>query len=514
MTRSRSRSRHLALLVAAGLACVPRLASAQQPAKPEPSAEPPQEPNRPPEQQPSPAAPTAAEGEPAEPATPPSQRVAPAAPSTPEPAAEPTEEPAAPALPAEASPDGKADAAAEAQAADAAAEAQAAAIEEQLLAEAADTTEEYRVDLYGFADFSFVHFFQDFGVVPPYDSFAIGRLNVYVASELGDRWKSLAEVRFTYLPHGTTSTDPNAPGGRVDTTVSDYADLLRPVRWGGVIIERAWLEYEAHPLFNVRIGHWLTPYGIWNVDHGSPVIIGVRRPYTGVELLPESQTGIQIHGIYHLPQVQLGYHLTLSNGRGPVDTYQDLDKNKAIGARLFARADTPVGGIALGLTGYAGQYSDVTAQFSLDANGKFQTDYPATLRYDETSLAADLRWEWGGFLLQGEGILNDQVYDVRPVDAFASLFGGPPGFAPDDRRLAAYGLVGYRFDFLGTMPFGGFDWNRRVPGHAQAVWGGLNVRPTPRVVFKAQYSYSWISDDTPLNDLHLSALDLQAAWSF
>jgi hypothetical protein len=67
------------------------------------------------------------------------------------------------------------------------------------------------------------------------------------------------------------------------------------LQWGGVEIERAWLEYSAHPLFTIRGGQWLTPYGIWIVDHGSPVIIGVRRPFVvGEALIPERQTGVQI----------------------------------------------------------------------------------------------------------------------------------------------------------------------------------------------------------------------------
>jgi len=293
------------------------------------------------------------------------------------------------------------------------------------------------------------------------------------------------------------------------------------MRWGGIVIERAYLEYLAHPLFNVRLGHFLTPYGIWNVDHGSPVIIGTRPPYIVAEqLLPKSQTGIEIYGTYHLDPVKLGYHLTLSNGRGPVDTYQDFNDNKAIGGRLFARADTPVGAITLGVSGYTGRYSDRTQELVTSPEGDFSFAWPLVLDYNERSLAGDLKWEWAGLLVQGELLMNDLVYDQqRPVDPL--VLEGPPGFLPDVRKYGGYGLAGYRFNFLGAMPFIGGEFFQTGGGgfatDSAAFFGGLNVRPTARVVLKAQYTYSWWFPDDPesaLADSHYNSIDFQAAWSF
>jgi hypothetical protein len=381
-------------------------------------------------------------------------------------------------------------------------------------------SDENKLDIYGFVDFTYHHRLADFAFSPPYNSFAVGNFNVYLSSELGDGWRSLAEVRLTYLPHGNQTADATGTFNRTDTTVGDYTDLGRPLRWGGVVIERVWLEYAAHPLLTIRGGHWLTPYGIWNVDHGSPVIIGVRRPFiVGESLFPASQTGLELYGTHGLGQLQLGYHLTLSNGRGPLDRYQDLNANKAIGGRLFGRLDSPVGTLTLGLSGYRGDYTDRGQAFGVDADGNFVAQFPRTADYDELSYAADLKWEYAGFWLQSEAIVNDVAYEdgFRPQVQFATE--GPSGYAPDFRRLGVYGLTGYRFDFLGLMPFTGAEYyqvggDTFVP-EAAAIFLGLNARPTARVVLKVQYTYSWFpGEENPPENSHYNAIDSQAAWSF
>lgn len=379
------------------------------------------------------------------------------------------------------------------------------------------------LSVYGFADFTwtkFVNLKQSNVWYKRWSSFSVGNLNVYFAGDLGDNWRSLAEVRLLYLPHGVTQWSATGEQTRYDTTTGDYADINRPVRWGGIEIERAFLEYTPHELLGFRLGQWLSPYGIWNVDHGSPVIISIHRPYVvGEGLIPERQTGVELFGSLYVKATQLGYHLTLSNGRGPIDTYQDLDSNKAIGGRLFAKNDSLLGTLTVGMSGYRGKYTDSTGTFQAGDGGAFEWVEAPTAQYDELALAADLKWEWNNVLVQGEALLSDTAYEdsVRPVDFFA--MSGPPGFTPDNRRRGFYAYGGYRTPWLNTMPYVGGEYyyiGKHSPmlSKLTVLWGGLNVRPTARVVLKAQYKHVR-NAKPPVGPRTLyNVIETQAAWSF
>lgn len=389
--------------------------------------------------------------------------------------------------------------------------------------ESSSGTEKRGIDVYGFADFTYTHILTSKSVFQyPYESFAVGHLNVYAGSELGDDWRWLSEVRFMYLPDGATSAqspfDPNPV--RNDTRVQDYTDFYRPVKWGGISVERVHIEHMFHPLLTLRFGNFLTPYGIWNVDHGSPVIVPVTRPYPiGTELFPQHQTGIEAYGAWTQDSTQLGYHLTLSNGRGPIDTYQDLDHNKAIGGRLFLRQDTPIGTFTLGGSAYRGDYSDRAKQTLPDASGNLVSSYSVVQQYRELSLAADLKWEWQGLLVQAEILTNGAAYSTghRTVDQLGQLsFPGPPGLGADYSRTGYYALLGYRTPFWGIMPYvfaeGTREGNTGVT--SQAVRGGLNIRYTPQVVVKAEFFHVWFSEAPEVFFQPGNQLILQLAWSF
>jgi hypothetical protein len=381
--------------------------------------------------------------------------------------------------------------------------------------------EAYKLNLYGFADFTYTAQLTKttFGDNPP--SFYVGNLNLYADADLGESWHALAEVRFMYLPHGqvpfNSQYSPDATPA--DTTVGDYTDINRPVNWGGIAIQRVYLEYRFLSWLTARAGQFLTPYGIWNVDHGSPTIIGVHRPYIiGEALFPSQQTGLEFYGGGIVGPVELGYNLTLSNGRGPFDAYRDLDHNKAVGARLYARHRSELGTITLGASGYRGKYTNRATEISF-SGADIVFNQPLRAQYDELSLAADLKWELEGFLLQSEVVTNEVAYtdSVRPPIQVPVT---PPGKIPDNRRSGVYGITGYRFPFLGIMPWVGAEYysmGRHSPApDVAALLFGLNVRPTARVALKAEYSRAWFPNPAtfaaPISTVNL--LDLQAAWSF
>lgn len=385
-----------------------------------------------------------------------------------------------------------------------------------------------KVNIYGFADFTYNQLLSDrraFNAgTHPYSSFYVGNLNIYLNTDLGHNWRSLTEFRLTYLPDGVGNTTYDAMGNstytRTSTAYPDYSDFDRNVKVGGVIIERAWVEYAAHPLLTIRGGQWLTPYGIWNVEHGTTVIVGTTRPYIiGAEMFPNHQTGLEMYGSYAVDSTQVGYHLTLSNGRGPIDAYKDLDKNKAIGWRLWLQQDTDFGTFVLGTSGYKGRYTDRTQTTAVE-NSALVYDYPVTSEYRELSLAADLKWNWKGALVQGEAIMHDVAYENGGRPAAFAPDAGPQGWTPDNRAYGFYVLAGYRLPWLGIMPYYGGEYyhvgRTSFAPVAQAFWGGVNIRPTDRVVLKIQETHATF----PQGLIGLKApgalnlLIAQVAWSF
>jgi hypothetical protein len=446
------------------------------------------------------------------PEPPPPETGAPSLPPTPpEATPAPVAEPAPPAPPAPAAPQ-TGNAEADAAAASALADVAAATAEGEGL----------KLNLYGFTDFTYTKYIETGSFGSPVGTFAVGNFNLYMGSELGDNWRTLAEVRFSYLPNGTVPTAhafDYPPYPTTDTTVPDYTDLGRPVTWGGIIIERVYVERTFLSWLTVRAGQFLTPFGIWNVDHGSPVIIGVRRPFIiGEGLFPLHQTGLEAFGGGLAGPVEVGYHLTLSNGRGPTDSFRDQDGNKAIGWRAWARHNSiDFGTVTLGVSGYRGKFSAATQGFVVDGN-KLKPSLVATQEYDELSLAADLKWERGGALFQTEAVMNDQAYNNPTARRMAFAFdGGPPGYVPDNRRWGVYGLTGYRFQFLGIMPWIGGEYYALggQGADAAAIWGGFNVRPTPRVVLKLQITKSFFIDQKgPIKSDGVFISDFQIAWSF
>jgi hypothetical protein len=240
----------------------------------------------------------------------------------------------------------------------------------------------------------------------------------------------------------------------------------------------------------------------------------------GEALFPGQQTGLEFYGGGLVGPVELGYHLTLSNGRGPIDTYDDLDNNKAVGARTYVRGHSDaLGTLTLGLSGYRGKYTDRADQRSFTENGGLVISSPITAQYDELALAGDLKWARKGLLLQSEVIMSERAYNdsVRPA---AISISGPPGQRPDHRRGGFYVLGGYRFPFLGAMPYAGGEYfsfgEYAVFPTVVSMYVGLNVRPIARLVLKAQYTHVFFPATPTIGDKPnpLNPLSFQCAWSF
>jgi hypothetical protein len=358
-----------------------------------------------------------------------------------------------------------------------------------------------KLNLYGFADFGFhgERWGKDMPFIPNNTkSFALGNLNIYLAKNLTAKARALAEVRFTFLPNGSQNL---SDGTSFDATANDPNNFGRPVQWGGIVIERAYAEYDVNEYLTIRGGHWLTPYGIWNIDHGSPVIIATFRPFIiGEQFFPEHQTGLDLFGHHATAGYKIGYHLTASNGRGGSEAQLDIDSKIAFGGRL--EVDTPFGA-RFGGSYYRGRYTSLTT-----------TPGAMPQTFLEAAYGADAQYDHGPLHLQGELIVRERHFADGQRSATMA------GFTADGRDLGFYLLAGYRFDQLwNVMPFF-FHEDYRPTDHTvtskvRAENFGLNFRPSPSWVLKVGGAYvSFVGDQGLFAHNSLWIYNSQASWVF
>lgn len=352
-------------------------------------------------------------------------------------------------------------------------------------------------------------------------SFMMSGINLYVANQMTERLGMLAEFRYSFQPLGHESSkesyvvmpdgstmDLKSSYSRVDTTVQDPFTLMR-YRQGGVTLERVHLTYTLADYFKIIAGHFLTPYGIWNVDHGSPVILMVRAPYMQQrETVPLTQTGVQLFGrVFPVPTLSVDYAVTVSNGRGPVDSTMDYDNNKALGLRLRLNLELDSISIALGEYAYYGKYTDIKKGMYM---GPGTTDIhikvTPTSVYDEYISATDLLIKIRGLRLQSEFVRRLVKYSVSPsmtpseaatlgISAMAASKHHYPSFV----GTSIYGLAAYEIpldDLVHTsvrvtpyLYYERYLLNDQQPWEKSSILaGGLNIRPSAFLVLKLEYS--------------------------
>lgn len=324
-------------------------------------------------------------------------------------------------------------------------------------------------------------------------SFMFTGVNVYMQSNITQSLSALVELRFTFLPLGAEKTI--VPYEREDTHVSD-PQSKEEVAIGGVVIERAHMTWQPIDAFGVTAGRYLTPYGIWNIDHGSPVVLSTALPFLLLsDMIQGAQTGLQIHGrFFPRESLMLDYAVTFSNGRGPTEEIMDLDDHKAVGLRLRLTYDRKDVRFSLGGYAYAGKMTDTVKGYAELGTANFEvTDVES---YHEYSGAGDLLLELYGVRLQSEFAGGYLRYDVRPVRIMPFVgIASPDGEKqPDHLRWSNYSILAWTLPlrrWLGDMtltPWVGYEYwvgDDSSKDFDVAMWRfGINFKPNAAVAVK------------------------------
>lgn len=188
-----------------------------------------------------------------------------------------------------------------------------------------------------------------------------------------------------------------------------------------ISIERAQFDLLLNDQINLRIGKFITPAGVWNVDHASPVILTVRQPLqtTSTPLFPESQTGLMGFGSTSIGDQDLVYNGYITGGR--IDGSSTLlDAND--GAALNDLGDLAYGGhlglkldllksVQLGASYFNGAVNEKHNATELQIDlpdllaGKATTQTVTsvyTTKEREWAVGGDAKIEVSNLLLQGE----------------------------------------------------------------------------------------------------------------
>jgi hypothetical protein len=288
-------------------------------------------------------------------------------------------------------------------------------------------------------------------------TFVLGNVNLYFTFHPVDHWSALAEVRFTNDPSGVAVDPANGIG---DDTM----------RWGATVLERAYIQYDHSRELGLRVGEFLTPFGIWNVDHGSPTVIPIVRPESITqELFPAHQLGVDVFG--EVPDLlpdrwTLAYHAYVSNGRTPGSV--DLSDDKMVGGRLMASTTRPYH-MAFGVSAMYGTYSDHATP---------------EVAYSEAGYAADGSLDAGAWRLRAE--LTVRHVEYAPGKHMELAAGE---FAPNAHIADAYVLAAYRIPETRFEPFA-YAESYRVPDDAGdlQLQGSVGVTTffTPSIQLKLQ----------------------------
>jgi hypothetical protein len=160
-------------------------------------------------------------------------------------------------------------------------------------------------------------------------SFGFGEQDLFITSELSDRFSFLGESVFKFTPSTPTKFS--------------------------VSIERVIVKYNFAGNHNLLIGKHHTPINYWNdtYHHGRVFFPTIFRPLMfEYDIIPLHTTGVDLQG-QNLGDAKFGYDLMIGNGLGSDDVL-DNDKRKSVTAAVHIK---PAEGLRIGFSWYNDEMS-------------------------------------------------------------------------------------------------------------------------------------------------------------
>lgn len=162
------------------------------------------------------------------------------------------------------------------------------------------------------------------------DGFRVHHLSLMFGKKIDDNWSFFSELEFEDAPKfvGTTAE-------------------------GKIFLEAVYIDHDCGNGNHVRLGRYITPAGIWNLDHYPPFVPTQDRPQHIRKIFPQYLDGVQAFGSRNLNNVLVDYSVYVGNGGGE-DGHGDSNQGKAIGGRAKVKL-LNAGDVEIGVSAYSGK---------------------------------------------------------------------------------------------------------------------------------------------------------------
>jgi hypothetical protein len=308
-------------------------------------------------------------------------------------------------------------------------------------------------------------------------SFSLGQLNLFVTSDISDRFKFLSEIVFEAGPDNTYG---------VTTGITNEF---------GVDIERYLLTYSYNDYFNLSVGRYHTAIGYYNTafHHSTWLQTTTGRPLLFEfedrgGILPIHNVGVEAYG--RIPSGPLGLHYVAEVGNGresrtplieePVQNSVSDENHKAVNLEVFARP-IKIPGLQAGFS----IYRDLLIPFG----------HPV----GETILAGHVVYHQNNFEWLNEALV------IRHAVEGGHVFETPGWYSQISRRFRAYTPY-FRYQYInGSIHEPIFpDIGLRAGPSA-----GLRYDASESVALKLQYNYYSLR-----NQQAVQGLEAQVGFTF
>ena len=194
-----------------------------------------------------------------------------------------------------------------------------------------------------------------------------------------------------------------------------------------VFVERLYADWLAGPHLTVRVGKFLTPFGVWNEIRRAPLTWTVERPLVTERIFPEHTTGV---GVFYQATLH-GWSID-ATGYAPAQDELPLRSSDEAGltlagGRVAAAHEVGAAYLSFGLNGegaerrgHGGLEPVAGADINLNVAGNDLIGEFAYARSPERFVDD----EWGLYLQDAVPLWND-LYGVVRYEHFRSLHDGP-----------------------------------------------------------------------------------------